>query len=110
MKPQETAQERAEKTARAEKWCEEKNGEHLDPRDFYPRPESVEAFIAGEESAQPRIKTLESALVDMAKALEIATTYGFPPHDVSGREEWLSIYETKKLHQELLSEIRKGEK
>jgi hypothetical protein len=41
----------------------------------------------------------------MAKALEIATTYGLPPHDVSGREAWLSIYETKKLHQELLSEI-----
>jgi hypothetical protein len=46
----------------------------------------------------------------MAKALEIATTYGFPPHDVSGREAWLSIYETKELHQELLSELEKDGK
>lgn len=50
----------------AHDWCEEKNGDHLDPRDFYPKPESVEAYKAGHQSAEAkseaRIRALEAEM------------------------------------------------
>jgi hypothetical protein len=63
MKPQETVKDRA-RQAYLDQQTQDSEGGCGQPIGF------IYGFIAGEESAQSRIKTLESALVDMAKALE----------------------------------------
>jgi hypothetical protein len=36
-------------------WCLEANDEHLDPRDFYPSPQSMDAFKAGFKACEAKM-------------------------------------------------------
>jgi len=109
MKPQETAQERAEKYSSTQA-----HGNVAD------RNCCIKDFLAGEESAQSRIKTLESVLVDMAKALK--ENYYHCAEQCRANDGWAKkcscgaerqskhARELLKNYQGLLSEIRKDGK
>ncbi len=72
-------------------------------------PEALFEAHKMRHDAEQELTKLRTALIDYAMALEIATTYGLPPHDVSGREAWLSIYEIKSRHQGIVQELAKKE-
>ncbi|MFO0451276.1 MAG: hypothetical protein ACK52I_21915 [Pseudomonadota bacterium] len=96
MKPQETVKDRA-RQAYLDQQTQDSEGGCGQPIGF------IYGFIAGEESAQSRIKTLESALVDMAKALEYMDN--LPRGATTDRG-----YRALSKHQELLSELGKDGK
>jgi len=96
MKPQETVKDRA-RQAYLDQQTQDSEGGCGQPIGF------IYGFIAGEESAQSRIKTLESALVDMAKALEYVNSL---PHGAKTDRGFKALSK----HQELLSELQKDGK
>jgi hypothetical protein len=115
MKPQETAQERAEKYVQEKSWAltmDRLRVLRLPAATFFDQffPLSKDSyragFIAGEESAQSRIKTLESALVDMAKALGRCETVLNNQLSINvGTTLDNKIREVLSKYQELLSEL-----
>jgi hypothetical protein len=104
MKPQETVKDRA-RQAYLDQQTQDSEGGCGQPIGF------IYGFIAGEESAQPRIKSLEFALVDMAKALK-ASKSQLDKHVaiLHGTDVAAQINEALSKHQELLSELQKDGK
>ncbi len=92
MNTQETVKDRA-RQAYLDQQTQDSEGGCGQPIGF------IYGFIAGEESAQSRIKTLESALVDMAKIQKENYGDSMSTHILAA--DWAIKY------QELLSELKK---